>query len=89
MQIGEVRNNMGDRTTLKDINLRLKAINLALGHTRSGREIRLGRRYGYKALDLYDKKGNMKRTLVSGLSSGQVMKYLDAFQDGMIHSRRK
>jgi len=47
------------------------------------KRIKLGRRYGYKALDLYDAKGGMLKTLRSGMSSGEAKEYLYAMQTGV------
>jgi len=71
-------------TTLKEIQGSLDRINSILKV--KGIEIHLGRRYGYKALDLYhtkNKAGGMIDTLQSGLSSSQVVNYLNAFLRGI------
>lgn len=42
-------------------------------------EIRIGERYGYKAIDLYEKgTGKMKRTLIAGLTATNAYDYLNA-----------
>jgi len=59
------------RTTLKDIDQGLKVLNNAIKD--KGVQVKLGQRYGYKALDLYNMKGGCLKTVRTGMSSGETM----------------
>jgi len=70
------------RTTLKELDGIIKNINSSLKRRKINKQVKLGRRYGYKAIDLYDTKGSMVKTLRAGMSSGEVKEYLYAMQEG-------
>ena len=68
------------RVTLEELKGSLKNLNEMLS---PNLEVHLGQRYGYKALDLYDSKGNLRSTLRSGMSSSEVYEYIWAMVKGM------
>jgi hypothetical protein len=75
------------RTTLEELKIDIKSINEEIKG--SGSKLILGQRYGYKAVDegyenLEKFAGvRIKRTLISGISSGEVETYLRGVSDGI------
>lgn len=70
--------------TLKHLNEALDTLNSRIKH--QGIEVVLGRRYGYKAFDLYhtkEKGGGCIDTLKSGFTSGQALEYIWALLKGI------
>lgn len=68
-------------TKVRDIEEALETFNDMIKE--SGLEVTLGQRYGYKALDLYNKnKESMESTIVTGLSSGDALEYIRAMVKG-------
>ncbi|MBW2986869.1 hypothetical protein KY333_05865, partial [Candidatus Woesearchaeota archaeon] len=71
---------------LKELEGTAERLNSELEGT--GYSVRVGQRYGYKALDLY-RNGKMQRTLRTGLTTGEAQEYLFAMMKGMELSRHK
>lgn len=70
------------RVSLKELKSTVERFNSLIED--SNREVRVGQRYGYKALDLYYKdSGKMIRTLRAGFSTGEAQEYLFAMIKGM------
>jgi len=66
-----------NRVTIGEIDAALSRVNSCLAK----QEIHLGQRYGYSALDLYEKDtGCMKATLVTGCTRREVYDYLSAME---------
>ena len=77
---------MARRVSLKELRGTAERLNSELEGT--GYSVRVGQRYGYKALDLY-KNGKMQDTLRAGMTTGEAQAYLFAMMKGMELSRHK
>lgn len=73
---------MTNRITKKDLEKKLEYTNSEL--EKCNKEIRIGERYGYIALD-FAKKGDsgVLKTLKAGLTKAQAFEYLDTYNQGM------
>lgn len=73
---------MTRRITIDDLDQVLNIINKDMP---SGYYLVLGQRYGYKAVDLMqgDSSGIVK-TMISGVRSGEVYDWLNAYHEGML-----
>ena len=70
------------RVSKKELETTVDLINSMIKDT--GQKIRIGERYGYKALDMYDtKSGKMLSTVISGVSTGEAQQYLFAMIKGI------
>ncbi len=67
---------------IKDLEEQINFINKMLKNKKINKRLVLGRRYGYKAIDLTDAKGNMRTTLNTGMTTGEVSKYLWTLRQG-------
>lgn len=69
------------RTTKKELIGIISNLNDSLKRRGINKEIHLGERYGYKALDLYNSKTNSKiDTIATGMTAGEVERYLRAME---------
>ena len=70
------------RTTLEDIRGKMDYFN---NYYLKGKKvnIKLGRRYGHKYIDVYDNQGKLKKTIASGLTSGEVIDFIDGMMKGI------
>jgi hypothetical protein len=83
---------MAQRTTDKDLKWAQNRVNNLLKGT--GHKVFVDSRYGYKAVDLgYEKPEEhhhgIRRTLVTGISSGTALMYLDAMGNALELKERK
>jgi len=74
------------RVSLKELKETVDVLNSMLKDT--GYSVRVGQRYGYKALDLY-KGGKLDRTLRTGLSTGEAQDYIFAMMKGIELASKK
>ncbi len=68
------------RVSEHDLQIKIDWINQGL---KKGNKIVLGKRYGYKAIDIHRNGG--VDTLKTGLSSGEVDLYLDGMYDAIAY----
>jgi len=61
---------------LQDIKARLEVLNTLIAP--QGIEVLHGRRYGYNALDLYHKNGEIIDTLASGMTRAECYNWINA-----------
>ncbi len=64
-----------------DITSRLRPLNYMIKS--QGIEIVLGKRYGYKALDLYKVTGECVDTVATGMSTSETYNYVNAMIKGI------
>jgi hypothetical protein len=67
---------------------KLKEVELAIGLYNDtiepcGSKIELGQRYNHKCIDEYDASGNMRDSLVCGLSTSGALQYVRAMINGL------
>lgn len=75
------------RVSLKELKETVKLLNSILKDT--GYSVKVGERYGYKALDLYNKDNELERTLRAGLSTGEAQDYIFAMMKGIELASKK
>lgn len=71
---------IANRITLKNLDNRIKQINKNLALNRVDRTLSIGRRYGRKYVDVYDRKGRQVRDALTSGTSGEVYEYLGGMQ---------
>lgn len=64
-----------------DITSRLRPLNHMIKS--QGLEVVLGKRYGYKALDLYKITGECVDTVATGMTTGEAYNYVNAMIKGI------
>lgn len=73
---------MARRITNADLDQMLNIINKDMPN---GLYLVVGQRYGYKAVDLMrEDSSGVVRTMISGVRSGEVYTWLNAYHDGMM-----
>lgn len=65
----------------EDINSRLRPLNYMIKS--QGIEVVLGKRYGYKALDLYKMTGECVETVATGMTTVEAYNYVNAMIQGI------
>lgn len=80
---------MSERIKESDLDTLEEEINETLEACESDRRIKIGRRYGYKGIDLYDVKGSQVKTLITGIGAKQAYTYLRGMSDALYISKCK
>jgi len=65
------------RVTWSDVETAAERLNYYLKKV----NVKPGRRYGYTALDVTDKEGNMKDTLIAGLTMREARDWMNAMEN--------
>ena len=65
------------RVTWSDVERAAERLNYYLKNV----NVKPGRRYGYTALDVTDKEGNMKDTLIAGLTMREARDWMNAMEN--------
>lgn len=76
-----------ERITEKDLKQKQAWLNELLQN--HNRKVEIGHRYNYIALDLYDLKGKLRTTIITGLTKRQADDYLSAMITGAVYVQDK